>query len=99
MEKVKSNDLRQPNPAAEKDPNAPKFLFDDYTGGCDADAAIRYMVDSFLSKCTDAEKEIFWRVTCATDTENIKTVFNAAKSIILRANLSGSGFGDGFGDL
>ncbi len=39
-------------------------------------------------------QEIYWHVTCATDTCNVSTVFNACKEIILKDNLQGSGFMD-----
>eukprot|EP01138_Halocafeteria_seosinensis_P016056 gb/GECG01016384.1/.p1 GENE.gb/GECG01016384.1/~~gb/GECG01016384.1/.p1 ORF type:complete len:110 (+),score=9.14 gb/GECG01016384.1/:1-330(+) len=84
-------DIRQPDPA---DPN--KMLFDDYTGGCDYDAGINYILQKFLDQNENKNnnKEIFWHVTCATDTDNVKTVFNACKEIILKQNLRGSGFMD-----
>jgi hypothetical protein len=90
-EKIKTTDLRQPNPdpfKAEKEP----VLFADYTGGCNYDAAITYIVNRFLSINKNPSKEIFWRVTCATDTNNVHTVFQAAKEIILKQNLMTSGF-------
>lgn len=92
-EKIKTTDLRQPNPdafAAEKEP----MLFADYTGGCDYDAAVKYVVGKFLAKNKNPKKEIFWRVTCATDTDNVATVFGSAKEIILKENLMQSGLLD-----
>lgn len=89
-EKIAHTDLRQPNPnafAAEAEP----FLFADYTGGCDYDAAIKYVVGKFLACNRNPRKEVFWRVTCACDTENIQAVFNSVKEIILRSNLVSSG--------
>jgi len=37
---------------------------------------------------------VYHHVTCATDTSNIRVVFNACKDIILKDNLRGSGFMD-----
>lgn len=36
--------------------------------------------------------QIFHHITCATDTGNVSTVFNACREIILRENIKGSGF-------
>lgn len=107
QEKIKHTDLRQPNPnpfAADKEP----VLFADYTGGCNYDAALRYIVSKFLQRAGHegsgvypsakrraggpAKKEVFWQVTCATDSANVDTVFQSAKEIILKNNLTASGF-------
>ena len=90
-EKIKEVDIRQPDPA---DPS--RMLFDEYEGGCDYDAGVEFIVAEYLAKNEkqDGTKEIFWHVTCATDTSNISTVFNACKEIILRKNMEGSGFMD-----
>jgi hypothetical protein len=37
---------------------------------------------------------MYHHFTCATDTGNVSTVFNACKEIILQDNLKGSGFMD-----
>ena len=66
----------------------------DYTGGCDAEAAKKYFTDRFISLNKSESKEIYHHVTCATDTKNVKIVFNSCKDIILKSNLKGSGFMD-----
>ena len=38
-----------------------------------------------------AAKEVYTHVTCATDTENIKVVFNAVKDIVIRKSLRDGG--------
>jgi GTPase SAR1 family protein len=88
-EKIKIKDIRQPDPA---DPE--RMLFDDYDGGLNYEAGVSYIVNQYLAQNDnkDTNKEIFWHVTCATDTSNISAVFNACKEIILRQNLEGSGF-------
>ena len=58
------------------------------------DKAVAYMEDLFMS-CVDQESHpVYSHVTCATDTKNIETVFNACKEIVLRENIQGSGFMD-----
>jgi|Transcript_118250 GTPase SAR1 family protein len=68
-------------------------MFDDYDGGCDYEAGVRYFVQKFLEvNRNPSAREIFYHVTCATDTSNIDTVFGACREIILRDNLKGSGY-------
>lgn len=70
-----------------------KDSFPDYTGPeKDFDAGVDYFTKEFLSKSADQSKEIFVHVTCATDTGNVKVVFEACKDTILKANLLDSGF-------
>jgi hypothetical protein len=45
----------------------------------------------FLAKNKNPDKSIFSHVTCATDTTNVKFVFNAVVAIILEENLKASG--------
>ena len=68
--------------------------YPDYTGGCDSDAAKKYFTDRFIALNKSESKEIYHHVTCATDTKNVKIVFNSCKDIILKSNLKGSGFMD-----
>jgi len=58
------------------------------------DAAKLFFLQLFTNRNQQASKEIYHHVTCATDTSNIKVVFNASKDIILKDNLRGSGFMD-----
>jgi guanine nucleotide-binding protein G(i) subunit alpha len=58
------------------------------------EAAKEFFLQLFLRRNQQINKEIYHHVTCATDTSNIKVVFNAAKDIILKDNLRGSGFMD-----
>jgi hypothetical protein len=67
--------------------------------GCTSeDAAYKiacdWVIEKFTAKNMNTEKEIYHHITCATDSENVKTVFNACKDIILKSNLKGSGFMD-----
>lgn len=51
-----------------------------------------YFLTKFIAVKNDEDKEVYHHVTCATDTGNVKHVFNACKDIILKGNLKGSGF-------
>lgn len=71
-------------------------IFADFTGqdGVYEDG-VQYFVDKFVSmNKSDAKRQIYHHVTCATDTQNVKVVFDACKDIILRQNLASSGFMD-----
>jgi len=78
--------------------------FDDYTGpdatkpGVDFNEAMeeahKYMTNLFVSRKRDSAREVYAHITEATDTKNVHVVFNACKDIILRRNLSSSGFMD-----
>ncbi|KAL0491215.1 guanine nucleotide-binding protein G(i) subunit alpha [Acrasis kona] len=62
---------------------------DEYKDGNNPDKALDFIQKKFLEKNRNPSRQIFHRVTQATDTENIKTVFNLAKAVILRVNLGG----------
>jgi GTPase SAR1 family protein len=64
-----------------------KVCFPDYTGGCDYDSASKYIEKEFRDRNQDDGKEIYAHFTCATDTNNIKNVFDNIKEIILKNNI------------
>ena len=70
-------------------------FFPDYAGGIDITKGYEYILNKFLSKNQSQEqKKIYHHITCATNTDNVRAVFNACKDIILKNNLKGSGFMD-----
>jgi len=62
--------------------------------GMDYDYAsgVQYFLDKFMGKNKNPERPIYHHCTCATDTRNVRVVFDACKDIILRENLKNSGF-------
>ncbi|KAH9257604.1 hypothetical protein BASA81_004053 [Batrachochytrium salamandrivorans] len=56
------------------------------------DAASSFLKQEFLSRNKSSGKEVYCHLTCGTDTNNVKVVFDACKDIILKSNLHGSGF-------
>ena len=56
------------------------------------EAATDHTLSLFVNVRRDMTKEIYHHVTCALDTSQIIVVFNAVKNIILRNNLTDSGF-------
>lgn len=65
--------------------------FPDYKGGCDYNKAIEYIQQKFAGLNRNPDKEIYPHVTCATDTNNVKFVFEAVREIVLRESLARSG--------
>jgi len=70
-----------------------KVLFSDYLGGSDFDKAVEYITQKFIALNGSPSKKIFVQVTQATDTNNVRLVFDAAKEIIISQNLERLGFG------
>jgi hypothetical protein len=69
--------------------------FEDYNGPKqDYDAGVKYFLDKFLARNKSADRQIYHHTTCATDTKNVRIVFDSCKDIILRENLKNSGFMD-----
>ncbi|XP_063066377.1 guanine nucleotide-binding protein subunit alpha-11-like [Engraulis encrasicolus] len=62
--------------------------FPAYTGPKqDADSAQKFVLRMYEEQAPDRQKFIYSHFTCATDTENIRFVFDAVKHTILRNNL------------
>ena len=58
--------------------------FPAYKGAQTYEAASQYIQDEFLDQNQQSSKDVYPHVTCALDTSNIKHVFAAVRSIILR---------------
>jgi hypothetical protein len=71
-------------------------FFSDYTGPAnDYEGGVEFFVTKFLEmNKSEGKRQIYHHATCATDTKNVKVVFDACKDIILRQNLQSSGFMD-----
>ena len=71
-------------------------IFADYSGpDGDYDAGVQYFVEKFLDRNkSGTDRQIYSHITCATDTRNVRVVFDACTDIILRENLKNSGFMD-----
>jgi GTPase SAR1 family protein len=66
-------------------------LFSDYSGTSFKEAQDYFMV-KFLERNKQKERNIFFHFTTATNTNNIKFVFEACRNIILEQNIQDSGF-------
>jgi GTPase SAR1 family protein len=71
----------------------PLSLFPDYKDGQNVEAAQEFIKKKFLEKNKSAKtKAVYPHITCATDTENVKRVFNAVKDVLLQGSLKENGF-------
>jgi len=69
-----------------------KVCFADYDGGCSYENGTAFITKKFIELNKSEMKQIYPHLTCATNTDNIRFVFNAVKDIILQSNLRLSGF-------
>jgi len=77
---------------AEKLPIVPlSQFFPEYTGDNSYESGCEFMQEQFETRNRNPEKQIYTHITCATDTDNIKVVFNAVKDIIIRKSLNEAG--------
>lgn len=66
--------------------------FPEYTGGLDYDKAIEFIVNRILAMDEGGKrKRIFPHVTQATDTSNVRKVFDAIRETLLSSSLASSG--------
>lgn len=77
---------------AEKIKRTPLTIcFPEYQGPNEYEACCQYFIDKFKTKNRSDSKQIYVNVTCATDTNNIQTVFNSVTDIIIRKSLEDGG--------
>jgi len=69
------------------------ICFPDYNGGNSYQAAADYIKSKFLSKNMNKDRCIYIHFTCATDTDNIRKVYDAVQDILLDSTLAAAGFG------
>jgi guanine nucleotide-binding protein G(i) subunit alpha len=62
------------------------------SGGQNYDAAVAFLKERFLEQNKTQGKRIHVHVTCATDTSNMKVVFDSVHSSVFDQNLRMSGF-------
>uniref|UniRef100_A0A7E4V171 Guanine nucleotide-binding protein G(I) subunit alpha n=1 Tax=Panagrellus redivivus TaxID=6233 RepID=A0A7E4V171_PANRE len=69
------------------------LCFPEYHGGNTYEEAAAFIQGQFeaLNKRKDGQKEIYTHFTCATDTNNIRFVFDAVTDIIIKENLKQCG--------
>ncbi|XP_023682142.1 guanine nucleotide-binding protein subunit alpha-14-like [Paramormyrops kingsleyae] len=62
--------------------------FPDFKGPNDAESAKQFILKMFVEQNPDKKKTIYAHFTCATDTQNIRFVFDAVKDTVLKHNLT-----------
>ncbi|KAL1495780.1 hypothetical protein AB1Y20_016642 [Prymnesium parvum] len=67
--------------------------FPAYKGGKDAKRALEFIRWKFTSIIKDKDKDIYIKETTATDPKNMEHILNSVYEIVLRQNLTQSGFG------
>jgi guanine nucleotide-binding protein G(i) subunit alpha len=69
-----------------------KLCFEDYEGANTYEDTSRFIQKKFceLNK-TSQSKTVYFHFTCATDTENIKFVFDSVTDVIIKNNLANCG--------
>ncbi|XP_077372577.1 guanine nucleotide-binding protein G(o) subunit alpha-like [Festucalex cinctus] len=67
------------------------ICFPEYTGPNTYEEGISFITSQFNSKNKSSTKEVYSHVTCATDTNNVQFVFNAATDVIIADSLRRSG--------
>lgn len=73
-----------------------KAAFPDYKGDNSYKDASEFIREKFCDVCdplTNKPKDIYPHFTCATDTDNVKVVFEAVKDFLLHQALNSSGIG------
>jgi guanine nucleotide-binding protein G(o) subunit alpha len=65
--------------------------FPDYTGANTYESATRFIQEQFEMRNRNPDKQIYSHITCATDKNNMKVVFNAVKDIVIRRSLQEGG--------
>jgi len=69
-----------------------KQYFKDFPGpDHDYDAGVAFIQGLFLARYKAADKPIYTHITCATDTNHMKVVFDAVKDIVIRISLRDGG--------
>jgi len=67
------------------------IAFPEYTGANTYEAASKFIEKKFVSQNENKNKTVYPHITTATDTNNIKHVFNDVKDIILKESIAISG--------
>eukprot|EP00004_Rigifila_ramosa_P023835 TRINITY_DN675_c1_g1_i5.p2 TRINITY_DN675_c1_g1~~TRINITY_DN675_c1_g1_i5.p2 ORF type:complete len:137 (-),score=45.04 TRINITY_DN675_c1_g1_i5:65-475(-) len=64
--------------------------FPEFTGGADYESACEFIASMFLSRTKDTKKTVYVRI-CATDSDNIRLLFETVQQIVLSRLVEPSG--------
>jgi hypothetical protein len=65
--------------------------FPEYTGANSFEATSEYIKSKFIGQNENKNKTVYAHVTCATDTSNMKFIFESVKDIILKESIMMAG--------
>jgi len=65
-----------------------RCCFPDYTGGNNFENAANFITQKYLNVNKNKEKMIYTRLTTATDTNNIRAIFEYVRDIIIKENIN-----------
>ncbi len=65
--------------------------FPEYTGGASFNEGCAFMKSLYLSRNKNADRNVYVHFSTATDTKNVKAVFDAVEDVILGNKITGSG--------
>ena len=86
MEKIKKYEIKDSPGFTDAQPRGDMSDDEYYNYGYE------YFKGKFMRRKGDPDKQVYTHLTCATDTENVKTVFDSCKQIIMKKNLEAAGF-------
>eukprot|EP00761_Pharyngomonas_kirbyi_P000725 gb/GECH01000725.1/.p1 GENE.gb/GECH01000725.1/~~gb/GECH01000725.1/.p1 ORF type:complete len:355 (+),score=108.05 gb/GECH01000725.1/:1-1065(+) len=69
----------------------PSVAFEEYKGGCDVDKAAKFLEKKYRRKAAKRKQPVHIHQTTATDTSNIRVIFDTVRESILLGALSNSG--------
>lgn len=65
--------------------------FPEFQGTNNVQECSEFLVDKFAAQNQNPDKDVYTHITCATDSENVFTVFSAVKDIIIKRGLMRAG--------
>ena len=69
-------------------------LFSDFNGKAGSyEDGLAYFQNKFLEKNNNPSRQVYVHPTCATDSKNVKIVFDSCKEIIMQQNMQDAGWG------
>ena len=63
--------------------------FPEYSGGLSYENGSKFIKEKFERQNENPKKAVYIHITCATDTDNVKVVFNAVRDTIIRDMMAG----------
>jgi len=65
--------------------------FDDYNGGSDYESAMSFIKKKYMARNQNTQKQIYTHFTCATDKDNVMSLFNDVQQVVIQTSLKVGG--------